>query len=153
MPLSKLSTSSALAPGFDLWFLPEPKESQWSRKIDWYLNFQITRSIKHQKPFVPAELIQRIEDCGLEGMEIEVSQEAPTFIVSEGLLPNKKSIILPNTSSFYPWAKRLLQIREKLGSPSTKVFIPSKYSSKNHLNEIEDIFHRNSVSYVLESPQ
>jgi|GEM_PF-1442158 len=49
MAINLLSKSKAFSPGSDLWIIPELSYSAWSRKIDWYLNFQLGRAMNHKR--------------------------------------------------------------------------------------------------------
>lgn len=59
-----LNPSQALQSGADLWVVSPPELSTWSRQIDWYLNFQISRGLRNQSRPRPAQishLLQQIQ--------------------------------------------------------------------------------------------
>ncbi len=89
-----LPSSQALIHGCDLWVLPPPKESLWTKEIDFYLNFQIS------KTFDP---------------------KTPLLILSLNRLPSKKNIVF---SFFSNGSEIIYKKWLHLQKPSMRIFLP-----------------------------
>jgi len=59
MTTSSLSSVQALQPGAEIWVIPPPAESAWAARIDWYLNFQISRGLA-SKPSSRSSVIEKL---------------------------------------------------------------------------------------------
>lgn len=117
-----LSRKDALNDGAELWILPTFRFSEWTRRLDWPLNLQITKSIHHKtKPLSP-----RMEEI-LQTYEIKpesITTRGPLLIASDGLLPNRWTVVV-DADQWEPWQKESLKVWKQLGEPSVRLFIPS----------------------------
>jgi hypothetical protein len=124
MSSSILSQASAFHPGSDLWILPELEKSHWTEQIDWYLNFQISRSGRHTLAALPEYLNEVLTETGLNLKKPAVSLQNPLMIASHSLLPNRWIVIIPWESDIEKWASQAFDIWQKLNRPSLRVFLP-----------------------------
>lgn len=124
MALSVLSQASAFNPGSDLWIMPDLEKSNWTAKLDWYLNFQICKSSRHVSPNVPTFLKEVISETGLDKKIIPSNPKFPLMIASENLLPNKWVVMIPWDNDIAQWASQSFEIWQKLKEPSIRVFLP-----------------------------
>lgn len=131
MALSVLSQASALNPGSDLWIVPDLEKSQWTAKLDWYLNFQICKSSRHHTPSLPAFLKEVLVETELEKKSLKPNYNAPLMIASSELLPNKWVVILPWQGDLSKWTSEVFEIWQKLKEPSLRVFLPPGQSTGN----------------------
>lgn len=131
MSLSVLSQASAFNPGSDLWIMPDLEKSNWTAKLDWYLNFQICKSSRHVAPKLPAFLKDVISETGLEKKFIAPDPKAPLMIASKELLPNKWVVIIPWDNDIVQWSAKSFEIWQKLNAPSIRVFLPPGQSTGN----------------------
>lgn len=131
MTFSVLSQASAFNPGSDLWIMPDLETSNWTAKLDWYLNFQICKSSRHVAPKLPAFLKDVISETGLEKKFIAPDPKAPLMIASEELLPNKWVVIIPWDNDIVQWSTKSFEIWQKLNEPSIRVFLPPGQSTGN----------------------
>ena len=122
MAISVLSQASALNPGSDLWIVPDLEKSQWTAKLDWYLNFQICKSSRHVSKQLPAYLNEVLAETELDKKTLRAS--GPLMIASSELLPNKWVIILPWNDNLPAWTSQVFEIWKKLKEPSLRVFLP-----------------------------
>lgn len=128
MSLSVLSQASALNPGAELWILPDLEQSQWTARIDWYLNFQISKALRHQKAETP-EFIQEVQ-AATELSPIEILNTGSNLMIaSSNHLPNKWVVVLPWNDNLEAWAKEIAKVWHSLQKPGLRVFFPPKQSS------------------------
>ena len=154
MSVKQLSYHTALTPGSDLWILSEKKYSSWTRKIDWYLNFQISRKF-------PCISLSRDQIKKLTG-EWELSQfnldldseNRALMIASEHFLPNTKTVILPFVNQQVKlWVEEALKIRKNIKCPSLRLFFPDdqhyeKADRVKLMDQLSPITNEFEVSFV-----
>ena len=116
--------ANALAPGADLWIVPERKKSALTQKIDWYLNFQIARSVQHQSKMLSPIVTQILESCELKGYNFYPEEADALLILSTRNLPNRWVMVLKGSEDMDYWLNTALQKWRALNSPSLRVFLP-----------------------------
>lgn len=131
MAISVLSQASALNPGSDLWIVPDLEKSQWTAKLDWYLNFQICKASRHHTHSLPAYLKEVLVETELEKKSLRTKDTAPLMIASSELLPNKWVVILPWQGDLSAWTSQVFEIWQKLKEPTMRVFLPPGQSTGN----------------------
>ncbi|HWU43037.1 MAG TPA: hypothetical protein VN132_06345, partial [Bdellovibrio sp.] len=124
MAMNLVSPVSAFNPGADLWVVPHLEKSQWTARLDWYLNFQICRASRHKNAQTPLFVNEIIKEAELEKFYRPVSSKAPLMIASEQLLPNKWVVVLPWTEDADSWSKEIFRIWSGLKEPMLRVFLP-----------------------------
>lgn len=113
---------TAFAAGAQLWLIPPLDESAWSRKIDWYLQFQIRRSRPYQRFEFGPDMRQLMEAFEAEIPKIARTEQAPLMIASASYLPNHQTVVIPKRSD---WVETCHRVWLGLGEPVTRVFLPS----------------------------
>lgn len=131
MSISVLSQASAFNPGSDLWIVPDLEKSQWTEKLDWYLNFQICRSSRHQAPRLPEYVKDVLSETGLPKQDLTQNKQAPLMIASSELLPNKWVVILPWQDDLSQWTAEAYKVWHSLQKPTLRVFLPPGQSTGN----------------------
>ncbi|MGE9746555.1 hypothetical protein [Bdellovibrio bacteriovorus] len=131
MALSVLSQASALNPGSDLWIVPDLEKSPWTAKLDWYLNFQVCKSSRHQSPTLPDFLGSVLEQTELNKPAVPAVSDKPLMIASDKLLPNKWVVILPWNDDLTPWTAEIFRIWKNLNEPTLRIFMPPGQSTGN----------------------
>ncbi len=129
MALSVLSQASAFNPGSDLWIVPDLEKSQWTAKLDWYLNFQVCKSSRHQSPTLPAYVSGVLSETNLAVRTPQEMLSNPLMISSQNLLPNKWVVVLPWNDDLSAWSACIFEIWSKLKEPSLRVFLPPGQST------------------------
>ncbi|MGE5087366.1 MAG: hypothetical protein ACM3MG_13765 [Bacillota bacterium] len=129
MALSVLSQAGALNPGADLWIIPQLGKSQWAAKLDWYLNFQLSKAARHSSPTIPSYLNEVIKETDLESYYRPVAKTAPLMIGSESLLPNKWVVVIPWDENLHTWTESIIGTWDSLKQPSLRVFLPPGQST------------------------
>lgn len=120
-----LSQASALNPGSDLWIVPEFSKSNWTQKLDWYMNFQMIRSTRHSSAELRNYIVYVQRETGLTPIEPATTTSAPLMIVTEVYLPNKWVVMLPLSKDFDSWVRKVTEIWENLKNPSLRIFLPT----------------------------
>lgn len=131
MATTVLSQASALNPGSDLWIVPDLTKSQWTAKLDWYLNFQICKSSRHKTPVLPEFVNEVLTETELEKPQINSDQDAPLMIASQALLPNKWVIVVSWNDDITAWSLKTYEIWQKLKQPSLRIFLPPGQNAGN----------------------
>ncbi|MGE0763717.1 MAG: hypothetical protein AB7N80_10605 [Bdellovibrionales bacterium] len=125
MALQKLSDPMAFAMGAELWVLPGGEHSHWSRKIDWYLNFQALRASTHQAPALDPGLIRLLQEESLAQPTTQANPGAPLMISTAHRLPARATVQLPFNGKLKPWLKQIADIWHQMGHPATRIFLPT----------------------------
>ncbi|MGZ3774010.1 MAG: hypothetical protein ACXVCY_16215 [Pseudobdellovibrionaceae bacterium] len=139
MNLSVLSQASAFNPGSDLWIMPDLEKSNWTAKLDWYLNFQICKSSRHVSLKLSSFVTSVLNETGLEEKQAPKTQQDPLMIASERLLPNKWVVIIPWNNDASSWAKQSFEVWQKLKEPSLRIFLPPGQRT----GSLESAWHNN----------
>lgn len=135
MAISILSQASALNPGSDLWIVPDINHSQWTSKLDWYLNFQISKSLRHEHKQLAAFTQDVLDETGLHRIRVDIPKTSPLMIASHNLLPNKWVVIAQWQQDLEGWVKQSHQIWSQLKEPSLRFFLPPGQSSGSFQRE------------------
>lgn len=114
--------------GCDLWVTSAPDKSAWSRRMDWYLNFRITKGFQSSMPE---------RSPGLETLLSKVKWAIPRkkdwntdtlLIAANQSLPCKWVLVLEdlNPDSITDGLKKLLKIWKDFNQPKMRLFLPSQ---------------------------
>lgn len=129
MSISVLSQASAFNPGSDLWIAPDLEKSPWTAKLDWYLNFQVCKASRHQRPPLPSYLQAVLSETEMETAPALSSQEQPLMIASEKLLPNKWVVLVPWNGDVTAWTHEIFKVWKNLNQPTLRIFMPPGQSA------------------------
>ena len=124
MAFAVLSQATAFNPGADLWIVPQLEKSQWTAKLDWYLNFQICKASRHLTAHTAITVNDIVKEADLQAFYQPVSETAPLMIPSEELLPNKWVVVIPWSGNIESWNKKVLEVWKGLREPACRVFLP-----------------------------
>ncbi len=128
MSFQKLSYSGAFSSGADLWVVPEQKTSPWSRIIDWYLNFQMARSVSHQPKLATEGLKQVLKQNDLSLVPIQLKEGYPLMIPGLSRFPNIQTLVISGQHKDLEWLNHAQGLWEKMGRPSLRIFLPEDLS-------------------------
>lgn len=145
-----LSLENALNPGAELWIVPDFDCSRWTQKLDWYMNFQILRNVRHSMPEVRNYTLFVQHETGLEPYQHPVPKQAPLMITSEAFFPNKWVVVIPVSNNFKAWVKAVSGVWENLKSPTMRVFLPTGQSASSFLDEWKDHHTFEDFTLVLD---
>lgn len=124
MALQKLSDPMAFASGADLWLLPNAEHSHWTRKMDWYLNFQGARALSHQAPALAPGLIQLLKEEELAMPTTSAELKTPLMVSTSHRLPARYTVQLTFDGKLKNWIKQAHDVWQQMGRPATRIFLP-----------------------------
>lgn len=117
--------------GCDLWVTSSPDKSSWSRKMDWYLNFRITKGFQSKMPERPAALETLLGKVKWALPESRNWNTEPLLIAANQNLPCKWVLVLEdlNPEKISEGLKSLTKIWRDFNQPKMRLFLSS------HLNQ------------------
>jgi len=144
-----------LSPGTDLWIIADLESSAWSKKLDWYLNFQLRRASLHKSMKISDSFRDKILSWGIKLPEmppeiIDTSSVAPTMIASRKLLPNELTVQIPMTD-IKTWASECRRISKQLKLTKARVFLPRNVKAQEFLDACEGLKANLSFEIVEDS--
>jgi hypothetical protein len=137
-----LPSASAFNPGAKLWVVPEFDQHPLIGKIDWYLNFQLSKALRHQPAQPAASIKNLILACELPNLDFKAGEDCGILIPSGLQLPNRWVLSMPSKQR-QTWVKDIHQSWSKLGRPSLRVFLPQSLSRQqfaeqwNHFEQLD----------------
>lgn len=146
--MNVLSATEAFSEGSELWIIPDRRNSFWARRIDWHLQFLISRSMIHESPQISPELKRIVTDNEIDNEIGDISKSAPLLIFSVDLLPNRETVHLPFGNNFKTWIDRAATVWQNLKKPSVRIFLP-RAQDVDEFNKIWPEF--TGVSVVVDS--
>src|SRR5689334_16382437 len=122
MKAQVITQFEALLDGTDLWILPSLKLSDWTKKLDWPLNLQITRSHFHKSAEISDELKAIVRENKIE-MHVK-SDAGPLLIAGNDHLP-ARWIAVVEADDWDSWIKSAVKVWQGLEKPKMRVFLPN----------------------------
>lgn len=111
----------------DLWVLPPPRLSAWFPKIDWYLNWQMSKGLAYAGLHLPNETHRLAEEFDITLPEPINDPPPPLLILNHGRIPAPKCVVLDVNSRLKGWLERVYEVSENLQAKSIHVFLPTKF--------------------------
>lgn len=121
MPLL-LSQASSLNPGAELWILPQEAHSNWYSRIDWYLNFTLSRIELKPETKISHFLEAVNKECNLD--LVNINPKDPLLISVSQWLPARWVLILPYKESLQAWTDSIVSQVSSLKTGSLRIFLP-----------------------------
>ena len=160
MSFHEISQASSLNPGADLWVISEQKNSKATRKIDWLLNFHLTKSSRHETKTLPDPVNEILRWSNLETPDWS-EKKSPhkkndLLVLSTNSFPNRWVMVAPDCDPFPKWIDRIFERWQKMGCPSVRIFLPTGISNSQFESAWraaqgsgKDDIHK--IGFVLES--
>lgn len=149
MAIKHLRPNDAFSEGAEVWIVPDRGTSYWSRRIDWHLQFLISRSMIHKSPTLSPFLEKIIEANEIDSNVIALPKDSPLLIFSVDLLPNRETIHLPYGANFKSWMEKVQDIWQNLNQPAARIFLPQGYAFEDFSSHWTDR-KKSSVSVVVD---
>ncbi|MCB0356239.1 MAG: hypothetical protein KDD40_04490 [Bdellovibrionales bacterium] len=144
-----LFRTGALGPGAKLWITPGGESSEWNRKLDWQLNFQISRAQDHQAKKLDQEFLKKLQEYEISLINNPANPSELLMISCENRLPTKMLVIIPFKEDVNSWLAEAHKVWSHLLKPSLRIFLPKDFP----LNEFSRIWpDRSSVSDITLVP-
>lgn len=113
----------------DLWVLPPPRLSGWFPRVDWYLNWQLSKGLAYSGLHLPNETLSLMEEYEKPLTPVsEPDPGRPLLVLSQHRLPARKCVVVESGGGLKAWLERVHQIALDLGSQKAHVFLPAKAS-------------------------
>ncbi|MGE4133014.1 MAG: hypothetical protein AB7F86_15340 [Bdellovibrionales bacterium] len=117
--------------GSDLWILPPPRISAWFPRIDWYLNWQMSKGLAYSGLHLPSQTLQTASSFEIEVPTFPaLDSSAPLLILSQSRLPSPKCLVLDQEGE-RPWLKRCNESIKELGARRAHMFLPEGTATKS----------------------
>lgn len=118
-----LYRTGALGPGSQLWVLAGGEATEWAKKLDWYLNFQISKAQRHQPQQLDPEFEKRINEYEIPLPQFSMPADQ-LMIACEGRLPTKMLVIVTFHGELQDWLESVHSLWLKLLKPNLRLFLP-----------------------------
>lgn len=126
MAMQTLYKAGALGPGAQVWVVPEFGESSWTNRVDWYLNYQITRAERHRSKNLPEPLAEIVQASELKLVlpDANQSEPMPLMVACSHHLPAEVVVRMNQQENTKAWVEKVHQIWNSLGRRPLRVFLP-----------------------------
>lgn len=127
MNVQILPQTQSWTPGSDLWVTALPEQSAWSRRMDWHLNFQITKGNSGSLPERSEALEKLLTEIRWQLPKSKDWNSDPLLIAAGNSLPAKWVLVLSdlNPESISASLKKLTKIWNDFNRPKMRLFLPS----------------------------
>lgn len=128
MSVKVLYKVGAFGPGSSLWIIPFLNHSSWSQRINWHLNFQISKMRFLKFKSLSKELKKTLKENNLPFVKTRASSSpSPLLIASHRFLPNSKIVELPETKTNMEWIRMSYKIWKDFDFPSLRLFLTKDF--------------------------
>lgn len=145
MSLKVLYKAGALGAGADVWILPDFDQTTWTRSIDWYLNFQISKAKMFHPRSLSKDLKSLADDIPLKSYRPE--EPAPLLVASSEFLPNRAVVKLPLKDA-KEWTTKAYDIWQQLQKPSLRLFLPRTLRERDFESQWPEPVEIESIAVV-----
>lgn len=151
MAVQVLSHANAYNTGSDLWLAPSLVDSKWTRRLDWYLNFQVIHSHFHQSQNKAAFLNQTLQATEFPETLSAHHNLLPLMISSSQLLPNKWTVFIEyQNQPIEKWLKQASEVYQGLNQPTVRIFLPPQVTNSQIEKVLVSYFKVEDVTLVLD---
>ena len=150
--LHLLTPFNALQAGVELWFVADLKSSKWARKIDWYLNCQLSRGFSKAFKSPSPALLEIADKWDFVVPQIAVGPSPALMIASHDLVPNRMTVLISSQKthdaasdqhavrlSANEWSGRIKDVWQNLGAPTCRIFPPDDMNLQSLANLWRDV--------------
>ena len=128
MKINVLTQKEAYSHGDELWVV-HPDDKATISRLDWLLNFQISRAHRHQAKKLPPQLNALMQKCALKDFDFTDGshQESPLLIAASSFVP-VLWVLLSRGLELKKWCQHILEVRKKINLHRVRVFLPQEIS-------------------------
>jgi hypothetical protein len=145
-----LDKTNSFNPGAELWVIPELSESKAAPRLDWYMNFQISKSQRMSKPNLAHPLLEILSKTKLNSLQFVENSRNGILYPTEKVLPNRWVLMLPNASPVEKWCERIVEKWQGLQKPTLRIFLPQGQTAKSFENAWYKFEKFDDLSLVLD---
>lgn len=156
MTIERLHPFHALKSGSQVWFIPEKNISNWTRFLDWHINFLVAQSNQKSKQDLSGILKGILSEEQIElQLELKDSYEQ-TLLSTQDYLPNTSTVMIRNFQDIESWLEQIKITIDQLKLKSVRIFLPKGTDVNSFMNSckkkltgiqltiVEDISHGHS---------
>lgn len=129
MAFQKISEPAAFSPGSELWIIPDAQHSNWTQKLDWYLNFQLLRAERHHSALISEEFKELLKEQQLEPPTATDESQKPLMLASQHQLPVNQAVSVPYGGNLKEWVDAVAAVWTGLKRPPLRLFLPKGLTS------------------------
>jgi hypothetical protein len=118
-----LSKHQALLEGSKLWVIPDDKNSPLNNRINWLVNFQLSKANLHTPPQLTPWIKNCVTECGIETLTLP--KYDLVLIPVKNLLPAEWLCQIPVNTKMETWVESVYKIWNQMHRPKLRVFLPS----------------------------
>lgn len=122
MAVKVLTNEEALSGGVDVWVLPTATFSEWTKKLDWPLNLQISKAANYLGKKISPELMAIVQQNEIK-IDVTEPEKKNLIIACEGLIPANRVVVVPG-DTWEAWSKAAVKMWQDLNQPSARFFLP-----------------------------
>lgn len=129
MSIHLVPAAQAWTQGCPLWVTSQPQKSQWGRKLDWSLNFQITKGLKATFPERSEALSDVLKKVKWKLAEDLKSNPEVTLVAAGQWLPCSWVVVLNSLGSesgLSESLKSLNKVWTDFNRPRMRLFLPAQ---------------------------
>jgi len=118
----------ALGAGSDFWVIPTRKYSLWNEKLDWYLNFLLSRAENHVPLSLSDEIKKIVSDYELEDRLPKTDTISEFLMIAcEQQLPARILVRVPYKDNVEAWLENIHKLWVNFSKPSLRIFLPNEF--------------------------
>jgi hypothetical protein len=122
---SKSSLNPAsLVSDYDLWVLPPSAHSRWFARVDWYLNWQMSKGLAHTRMKPSVELFRVMEDAGIPIQPEPDFPPMPLLVSSAGKVAAGRCVVVDYKNEMQDWLESIHELCSALKSKHARIFLP-----------------------------
>lgn len=118
----------ANASDHDLWVLPPAAHSKWFARIDWYLNWQMSKGTAFVRQRPSLELFRVMDMAGMQFQGVPEISGAPLMVASSGRVASERCVVVDLKTDTHEWLIAVHKLCGELQSRRTRVFLPAGMS-------------------------
>jgi hypothetical protein len=127
MAVQTLYRAQAFGPGAEMWVVPANETSPILKKMDWYLNFQLSKAHHHQTEQLAPQLRSILNENQLQDFAPAAADKPPLMIAAESFFPTQTIVETPITKN---WIENIQKIWTGMNRPTLRIFLPTQISAE-----------------------
>ncbi len=128
MAFLSLYKAKAFEPGSELWISTGRADCLFTKDINWYSNFLMSRTLSHHMPELSENLDQLLTNYELEILKPKKLKKPCYLLETSKYLPNK-FVLVNKFTDLEEWIEQSLKVWEQLQKPSLRFFLPPEVST------------------------
>ena len=109
----------------DLWIFPAPRASRWFARLDWYLNWQMSKGLSYPGLHLPDDIARVADRHGLN-VEPVAPLGGDLLVLPGSLVPAKKCLVIDDGDRpLAAWFAQVAERADQLRARTLRVFLPA----------------------------